>query len=191
MYRWSAIAGHLPGRTDNEIKNFWNTHLKKKLIQMGFDPMTHLPRTDIFSSLPHLLALANLGEMMYRSPWEDHSVQMAKLQCLQYLTATTSTSPPTTLNLGNMEPVFLPPPSILEQQQPQQLQMIPASIINETNDHDDQLLDTPGNRYNTQVQQTPSLMNNTGDVCSTFSYDVCGTPNSLWNDLFLDDILLQ
>uniref|UniRef100_A0A6N2M5G7 Uncharacterized protein n=1 Tax=Salix viminalis TaxID=40686 RepID=A0A6N2M5G7_SALVM len=34
--KWSAIATHLPGRTDNEIKNFWNTHLKKKLIQMVF-----------------------------------------------------------------------------------------------------------------------------------------------------------
>ncbi|KAI4318026.1 hypothetical protein L6164_025838 [Bauhinia variegata] len=29
--RWSAIAAMLPGRTDNEIKNVWHTHLKKKL----------------------------------------------------------------------------------------------------------------------------------------------------------------
>nr|ABP57085.1 Myb transcription factor [Coleus scutellarioides]ABP57086.1 Myb transcription factor [Coleus scutellarioides] len=29
--RWSLIAGRLPGRTDNEIKNYWNTHLHKKL----------------------------------------------------------------------------------------------------------------------------------------------------------------
>ncbi|XP_059066527.1 transcription factor MYB10-like [Cryptomeria japonica] len=29
--RWSDIASMLPGRTDNEIKNFWHTHLKKKL----------------------------------------------------------------------------------------------------------------------------------------------------------------
>nr|ALO18749.1 myb-related transcription factor [Citrullus lanatus] len=30
--RWSAIAAKLPGRTDNEIKNFWHTHLKKRVV---------------------------------------------------------------------------------------------------------------------------------------------------------------
>ncbi|PSR90031.1 Transcription factor like [Actinidia chinensis var. chinensis] len=28
--RWSRIARKLPGRTDNEIKNYWRTHLRKK-----------------------------------------------------------------------------------------------------------------------------------------------------------------
>lgn len=44
--RWSAIATHLPKRTDNEIKNYWNTHLKKRLAKSGIDPVTHKPKTD-------------------------------------------------------------------------------------------------------------------------------------------------
>ncbi|PUZ51969.1 hypothetical protein GQ55_6G232800 [Panicum hallii var. hallii] len=66
--KWSAIATHLPGRTDNEIKNFWNTHLKKRLIQMGFDPMTHRPRTDFFAALPQLIALAALRDQLAADP---------------------------------------------------------------------------------------------------------------------------
>nr|XP_010929471.1 transcription factor MYB36 [Elaeis guineensis] len=30
--RWSIIAAQLPGRTDNDVKNYWNTRLKKKLF---------------------------------------------------------------------------------------------------------------------------------------------------------------
>ncbi|KAF5749249.1 hypothetical protein HS088_TW04G01214 [Tripterygium wilfordii] len=67
--KWATIATHLPGRTDNEIKNFWNTNLRKKLIQMGIDPVTHRPRISddhylningVLSNLPQLLATAKL-----------------------------------------------------------------------------------------------------------------------------------
>ncbi|XP_074572588.1 myb-related protein 308-like [Curcuma longa] len=41
--KWSVIAARLPGRTDNEIKNYWNTHIKRKLVGQGLDPQTHRP----------------------------------------------------------------------------------------------------------------------------------------------------
>ncbi|XP_024535872.1 transcription factor MYB8-like [Selaginella moellendorffii] len=41
--RWSIIAGRVPGRSDNEIKNYWNFHLSKRLLGMGIDPKNHKP----------------------------------------------------------------------------------------------------------------------------------------------------
>nr|AIT52259.1 MYB family protein [Jatropha curcas] len=41
--RWSLIAGRLPGRTDNEIKNYWNSHLRKK-ISLEKKPESPMPQ---------------------------------------------------------------------------------------------------------------------------------------------------
>ncbi|CAN4121840.1 unnamed protein product [Withania somnifera] len=35
--RWSKIAQHLPGRTDNEIKNYWRTRVQKQARQLKVD----------------------------------------------------------------------------------------------------------------------------------------------------------
>ena len=41
--RWVFIATQLPGRTDSEIKNYWNTGLKKKLAKKEIPPATQTP----------------------------------------------------------------------------------------------------------------------------------------------------
>eukprot|EP00253_Pinus_taeda_P000766 PITA_00766 len=48
--KWSLIAGRLAGRTDNEIKNYWNSHIKKKLLSKGLDPKTHCPLGQPYNS---------------------------------------------------------------------------------------------------------------------------------------------
>ncbi|EPS69898.1 hypothetical protein M569_04867, partial [Genlisea aurea] len=40
--RWAAIACHLPGRTDNDVKNFWNSHLMKRV---GIEQSSSSPPT--------------------------------------------------------------------------------------------------------------------------------------------------
>lgn len=44
MCRWSLIAGRLPGRTDNEIKNYWNSHLSKKVSEQQDNTLKTLDR---------------------------------------------------------------------------------------------------------------------------------------------------
>ncbi|KAK2647598.1 hypothetical protein Ddye_015087 [Dipteronia dyeriana] len=57
--RWSLIAKQLPGRTDNDVKNYWNTKLRKKLLKMGIDPITHKPFSQIFTDFGNISGLVN------------------------------------------------------------------------------------------------------------------------------------
>ncbi|MCD9645818.1 hypothetical protein HAX54_035074, partial [Datura stramonium] len=67
---WAQIAAKLPGRTDNEVKNFWNSYLKKKLMKQGIDPNTHKPLSEnedkasnlLMSKLPNISNSAQIEQ---------------------------------------------------------------------------------------------------------------------------------
>ncbi|XP_028761985.1 transcription factor MYB106-like [Neltuma alba] len=69
--KWSVIAHHLPKRTDNEIKNYWNTCLKKRLARMGIDPNTH----------KRINGATNLSHM---AQWETARLQAEARQLKEY-----------------------------------------------------------------------------------------------------------
>ncbi|KAL3644570.1 hypothetical protein CASFOL_009750 [Castilleja foliolosa] len=96
--RWSAIATHLPKRTDNEIKNYWNTRLKKRLTRMGIDPATHKPKANLGSS-------RQAAVVSHMAQWETARLEaearlvregkfLSKFQLFRKLTAPPPPPPP-------------------------------------------------------------------------------------------------
>ncbi|KAE9620006.1 hypothetical protein Lal_00040241 [Lupinus albus] len=52
--RWSLIAGRLPGRTSNDVKNYWNTHIRKKVSSQNEDIISASPM-EIVMEEPHVV----------------------------------------------------------------------------------------------------------------------------------------
>ncbi|KAG8065432.1 hypothetical protein GUJ93_ZPchr0004g38838 [Zizania palustris] len=82
--KWSMIAAQLPGRTDNEIKNYWNTNVKKQIR-----------RGQATAVVGEQAALASLGAAAVGCPAAHHVAQWetARLEAeerLSLLTGTTS-----------------------------------------------------------------------------------------------------
>ncbi|KAK8488660.1 hypothetical protein V6N13_042379 [Hibiscus sabdariffa] len=89
--RWSAIAAHLPKRTDNEIKNYWNTRLKRRLSELGIDPATHKPKADALGSS------TSTGNLRHMAQWERARLEAeAKLvrESRRQLGSSSSSAPP-------------------------------------------------------------------------------------------------
>jgi transcription factor MYB, plant len=91
LHRWSTISALLPRRTDNEIKNHWNSNIKKRLIRMGIDPTTHKPKSNnnnkdnVNTAIKHVAQWENV-----RLEAEARSSMLGKTQTQPLLSSSSS-----------------------------------------------------------------------------------------------------
>ncbi|PIA53107.1 hypothetical protein AQUCO_00900018v1 [Aquilegia coerulea] len=92
--KWASIASYLPQRTDNDIKNYWNTHLKKKIkkFQSATDSLVPSSNSSTFQLVTK------------RSSYSEkaRSKEMTNLQTSVFKLNQTSTYASSTENISRM-----------------------------------------------------------------------------------------
>ncbi|PNY05931.1 transcription factor MYB 113-like protein [Trifolium pratense] len=74
--RWSLIAGRLPGRTANDVKNYWNCHLSKKVNALEADQEGSQLSKDVQMIRPQPRNIGSSSTMKRRSQVESPSDQV-------------------------------------------------------------------------------------------------------------------
>ena len=105
QFRWSYIAAQMPGRTDNDVKNYWNTKLKKRYFLPAKPSLTanesknpntssltqpcvpKLETSDEFQTqIPHTLMFSdsNSGLNAYDQSWSLNPNQVCNSKVMSY-----------------------------------------------------------------------------------------------------------
>ncbi|PWZ29408.1 Transcription factor MYB102 [Zea mays] len=100
--RWSAIATHLPNRTDNEIKNHWNTHLKKRLAKIGIDPVTHKSTCGTLTGTTNDRSAKAAASLSHMAQWENARLE-AEARLARESKTRTATPTPSALHAQPMD----------------------------------------------------------------------------------------
>ncbi|CAJ2670612.1 unnamed protein product [Trifolium pratense] len=74
--RWSLIAGRLPGRTANDVKNYWNCHLSKKVNALEADQEGSQLSKDVQMIRPQPRNIGSSSTMKRRSQVDSPSDQV-------------------------------------------------------------------------------------------------------------------
>ncbi|KAK7266428.1 hypothetical protein RIF29_19072 [Crotalaria pallida] len=65
--RWSLIAGRLPGRTPNDVKNYWNSYIRKKVSSHKENVNNTRPKESVIE--PHIVIKPQPRTISRTSPW--------------------------------------------------------------------------------------------------------------------------
>ncbi|XWS51057.1 hypothetical protein CRYUN_Cryun12cG0143400 [Craigia yunnanensis] len=194
---WSTIAQQLPGRTDNDVKNYWNTKLRKKLSEMGIDHVTHKPFSQILADYGNFGGLSksrtrigslhrDMKNTFVIKPEPYPSPAAEGFSNINNRLMTTMTSP-------GMEPIqnnFFPNNSINHHADSDSLdlfsQLQAIKLVTEASNYTGYQIISPQfpNQYSLSLSSPSS--SSTSTTCSTTAQEKSGLAFS-WRDFLLED----